>query len=224
MTTYYYDQQKLAEKWSNPGLSENRSRSVSRNPPTQPRDPAEETSNGLKRRYISLKLSGMPKDVTVQQLWKNFSPRGSIQLIDLFDARPQDTWATGKIIFEPPPKISFWKNNSLDITLDGHEKPVTIHVAVMEGRPEAQQSMEEQRCPPIISMPLKSLDFGSLANKDTMVIGETINSEEKNDLSLELDTHKGEITMHFQFPEKLKHVSRRRQYKMVTPVSSIKKV
>lgn len=34
-------------------------------------------------------------------------------------------------------------------------------------------------------MPLKSLEFSSLANKDIMVIGEAINSEEKNDLLLE---------------------------------------
>ncbi|OAA75455.1 RNA-dependent RNA polymerase [Akanthomyces lecanii RCEF 1005] len=218
MTIYYEFPEQLAEKWSNAGLSEERSRSASRNPSSRGDAPPKQ---GLETGFISLKLSNMPKDVTIQQIWKAFSPKGSIHLIEIFDPSPRETTATGRIDFEPQPKNNFWQNRRIDVALPGHENPVTFNVGV---RHEAVHSTEEQRSLPVISMQLKSLDFGSLLNEDTMVIGETINSMEDGDLSLDLNTRRGEVTIHFRFPEKQNLISRKRQYKLVTPLSAIKKV
>ncbi|KAJ3494442.1 hypothetical protein NLG97_g4076 [Lecanicillium saksenae] len=220
MTTYYDYPDQLAEKWADAGASEDRSRSVSRNPPNQNNT---QPISGLKKRFISLKLSNLPKSITIPQLWKAFSPKGNIEFIELLDSRPHETCAVGLIAFAPPPEIEFWNGKRLEITFHGHDEPVTVYVGVQQVRHESRQTEEEQRCPSIISMPLNSLDFGSLADQDTMVIEETIQSVEEDDILLELHTRKGEITMYFQFPEKQRHFTRKRQYKIVTQVSAIKK-
>ncbi|KAJ6784270.1 hypothetical protein PWT90_03911 [Aphanocladium album] len=211
----------LAGKWSNAGPQEDRSRSASRNPPEKNNKQA---TSGQEKRSITLRLSNLPKDITVPQLWRAFSPKGNIQQVELYDSRPHEKWAVGSIVFAPPPKIEFWRETRLEMNFHGHEEPVTIYVGVTEVRHESRQSREEQRCSSIISMPLNSLDFGSLANRDTMVIGETIKSLEKDDILLELNTRKGEITIYFQFQEKQRHITRKRQYKIVTQASAIKKV
>ncbi|XWX02078.1 hypothetical protein V2A60_010110 [Cordyceps javanica] len=199
MTTFYQYPEQLAEKWSNAGLSEARSRSVSRNPSARNVLPPQ---SGLERRSISLKLSNLPKEMTIQQLYKAFSSNGKIESIELYESRPNETKTAGKITFAPPPKIEFWQNKQLYLDAHGYKKPVTIHVEVLQARNEVSEANKEQRCPSIISMRLKSLDFGSLLNKDTMIIGETINSVESGDVSLELNTRKGEAIIYFPFPEK----------------------
>lgn len=218
MTTYYEFPEQLAEKWSNTGTPEERSRSVSRNPASCGDVPPQQ---GLQTGCISLRLSNMPKDVTIQQIWKVFSPKGSIRLIEIFDPRPRETKLVGRLDFAPRPKNNFWQDKRINVALPGHEKPVTFYI---ELRNEAAHNTEEQRHSFHISMQLKSLDFGSLLSKDTMVIGETISSLEDGDLSLDLNTRSGEFTIYFQFPEKQNQISRKRQYKLIAPVSAIKQV
>ncbi len=217
MTTFYNYPECLAEKWSNAGHSADRSQSASR---SQSGSNDAAATPGPEKRTISLKLSNLPRDVTIQQLWKAFSPKGSVNFLEIYDARHRETKAVGRIDFAPPPRIDFWQKGRIEVALDGHEKPVTI--GLQQNR--VAHSSAAQCNPSIISMELKSLDFGSLLNKDTIVIGETINSMQASDLSLELNTHKGEITVQFQFQEKQRHISRKRQYKLITQVSAIKKV
>ncbi|EJP64353.1 RNA dependent RNA polymerase [Beauveria bassiana ARSEF 2860] len=155
------------------------------------------------------------------QLWKSFSPKGSIQLIEMYDKRQGEKGAVARIDFSPPPELNFWNSRTTDLVLDGHEKPVTVHVDVLRARQEPPPSSHEQRYPSIISMQLKSLDFGSLLNKDTMVISESIQSLKDGEISLEFNTVRGEVIIYFHFQERLKKFSRKRLYKLITHVTAI---
>ncbi|OAA72224.1 hypothetical protein ISF_01297 [Cordyceps fumosorosea ARSEF 2679] len=222
MTTYYTElPEQLAAKWTKPELSEDASRSPSRNPADSH---IAVPKPGLEKRSISLDLVKMPQDITIQQLYKAFSPKGNIELIDIFEPHPGARHAAGRIVFTPPPKVEFWQSGRFDLDLKDDEEPVTIYLKVFKVTHENTRSSDEQRFPSIISMRLKSLDFGSLLNNDTMVISETIDSTETGDLSLEVNARTGAITLYFQFPEKKRYFSGKRQYRLITNVSAISKV
>ncbi|KAM3458247.1 hypothetical protein NHJ6243_007469 [Beauveria neobassiana] len=170
---------------------------------------------------ISLRLRNLPEGITMPQLWKSFSPKGSIQLIEMYDRRQGEKGAAARIDFSPPPELNFWSSRTTDLVLDGHEKPVTVHVDVLRARQEPPPSRHEQHYPSIISMQLKTLDFGSLLNKDTMVISESIQSLKDGEISLEFNTVRGEVIIYFHFQERQKKFSRKRLYKLITHVTAI---
>ncbi|KAH8711229.1 hypothetical protein HC256_008043 [Beauveria bassiana] len=217
MTTHYIYPEQIAEKWSGTELSGDQSRSPSRNPSNPPKA-------APKMKSISLRLRNLPEGITMPQLWKSFSPKGSIQLIEMYDKRQGEKGAVARIDFSPPPELNFWNSRTTDLVLDGHEKPVTVHVDVLRARQEPPPSSHEQRYPSIISMQLKSLDFGSLLNKDTMVISESIQSLKDGEISLEFNTVRGEVIIYFHFQERLKKFSRKRLYKLITHVTAITNV
>ncbi|KAM3447989.1 hypothetical protein MY3296_008195 [Beauveria thailandica] len=171
---------------------------------------------------ISLKLRNLPEGITIPQLRNTFSPKGSIRLIEIYDSRQGEKGAVARIDFAPPPELNFWKSRTLSLALDGYEEPVTVHVDVLpRARREPPQSNHEQRYPSIISMQLKSLDFGSLLKKDTMVISESIQSPKDGEISLEFNTVRGEVIIYFHFQERQKNLSRKRLYKIITNVTAI---
>ncbi|OAA43395.1 RNA-directed RNA polymerase (Sad-1) [Beauveria brongniartii RCEF 3172] len=207
--------EQIAEKWSGTGLSGNQSRSPSRNP-------SNSTKEAPKMDTISLRLRNLPEGITMPQLWNSFSPKGSIRLIEIYDSRQGEKGAVARIDFAPPPELAFWKRRILSLALDGHEEPATVHVDVLSrARREPPQSSHEQRCPSIISMQLKSLDFGSLLKKDTMVISASIQSPKDGEISLEFNPVRGEVIIYFHFQERQKNLSRKRLYKLITHVTSI---
>lgn len=216
MTTFYDYPQDLAEKWSNAVLSGDRSRSASRNP--------REAKTKVNLATISLKLSKMPMDITIQQLWKAFSPEGNIDMIEIYDGRPNEKWAVGKVTFKPPPQNEFWLSRRFNFSVEGKGEQITILVEVLDVQNEAPRGETERYYPPNLSLRLRTLEFGSLATKDCMNIVETINSTEPGDVKLEMNTRRGEMSIYFPYREKQKHFSRRRQYKLVAKVSIIKKV
>ncbi|KAM3435756.1 hypothetical protein NHJ13734_005400 [Beauveria thailandica] len=171
---------------------------------------------------ISLKLRNLPEGITIPQLRNMFSPKGSIRLIEIYDSRQGEKGAVARIDFAPPPELNFWKSRTLSLALDGYEEPVTVHVDVLpRARREPPQSNHEQRYPSIISMQLKSLDFGSLLKNDTMVISESIQSPKDGEISLEFNTVRGEVIIYFHFQERKKNLSRKRLYKIITHVTAI---
>lgn len=218
MTTYYEYPEDLAEKWSSASQSPKRSRSASRN-----RAPAAQQKPQSQATFVSLKLSNMPRDITIKQLWKAFSPLGTVDVIELFDPRPNERLAAGRISFKPPPKEQFWKHRRFDLLIYGKEDPVTIYVGVSEVRHETSHAAP-RLYPRNITLPLGLLEFGSLVKKNIVAIENNIRSSETGDTSFEFNTQSGTMSMYFLFRERQGHLARKRQYKVVVHVSAIKKV
>lgn len=166
----------------------------------------------------------MPMDITIQQLWKAFSPKGNIDMIEIYDGRLNEEWAVGKVTFKPPPQDEFWLSRRFNIFVEGKGEQITILVELLEVQPEAPRDETEGYYPSNMSLQLRTLEFGSLTNKYSMNIVETINSTETGDVKLEMNTRRGEVSIYFPYREKQKHFSRRRQYKLVAKVSIIRKV
>lgn len=223
-TVHYNYPADLAEKWSNPTLSLDRSRSASRKPPEATPVPPATPKLNLDCTFVSLKLTNMPKNITIKRLWNAFSPKGTVELIDIWEGRPGQKMALGKVAFKPPPKEEFWLDGRFVLPSHGDEPQTTIHVVLMDAHHVAPADSERRRYPPTVSMQLRSLDFGSLMQKGTMAVGETVISESTRDIRLEVNTKRAQVTLQFPFREKQKHSTRQRQYKLVAPVSAIKTV
>lgn len=154
---------------------------------------------------VSIKVDGLPSDVTSENLLRWFSTYGTIVFCNVTSSAPGQTQdsASATVTFEPVPSTTFWEARSVVVQHpDTTKYPDGLRLG-LSAEPR-QKRWFKSRITPDIQYPTKittrfiSLGFGSMIGPDAINIRKTVTSSDNTaDLSLELDVLAKRLIIYF---------------------------
>ncbi|POR32573.1 RNA-dependent RNA polymerase 1 [Tolypocladium paradoxum] len=179
---------------------------------------------------LSVRLDGLPLDVTTEQLWGWFSPEGAIVWMDIFDQVKGRSTVSARIRFEPPPKRAFWSGGSFKVqhpSTRHFPNGLTIQSTLLREAPRRRlinSNTSHQREYPIkMTVGLQQLDFGSMVGPTAMQVLKSVTaSSGAEELELELDVRAKRLTVYFPIVTKTEEWCGTRPFCFVVDLSNVK--
>ncbi|UKZ84865.1 uncharacterized protein TrAFT101_000756 [Trichoderma asperellum] len=171
-----------------------------------PRRAAKSSSLNWQRHIsVSVKVEGLPLDVTSENLLQWFSKHGTITFCNITSGAADETQTLASAIvhFEPVPSYAFWEAGSIVIQHpDTAKYPEGLRLQLSaESRPERwfkSRIHPDVRYPARITATLSSLGFGSMVGPTAINIRKLVTSSSSaDDFSLELDVLAKRLIIHF---------------------------
>ncbi|KAJ6117399.1 hypothetical protein N7512_007124, partial [Penicillium capsulatum] len=118
---------------------------------------------------LAVTVVGIPREVTVHDLFRAFKKEGTITNIDIFDDRHGKRTSRGRVRFRPPPQTDFWQNGQYEIHLASNwVVKVQLYVEFSSLHSSVPSPVHRGvSYPPEIALKAMRLDFGVLVGKST---------------------------------------------------------
>jgi RNA-dependent RNA polymerase len=162
--------------------------------------PALNWKNGVS---VSVKIDGLPSNVTSENLLQWFSVYGTIAFCNITEARKTQTSTSAVVNFEPVPGTAFWEAGSVVVQhSDTAKYPEGLRLRLCaESRRERWFKSKidpDVQYPTKITARLSSLGFGSMVGPTAINIRKLVTSSNgTDDFSLELDVLAKRLVIHF---------------------------
>ncbi|KAL7796485.1 RNA dependent RNA polymerase domain-containing protein [Trichoderma ceciliae] len=182
---------------------------------------------------ISIRIDGLPTDVTAENLLEWFSHEGNIAFYNFVPASVDgNSESLSAIInFEPVPSCAFWEAG---FTIVHHpdtvEYPEGLQVQLsVQARPERWYTSRihpDMQYPTRITAALRSMDFGSMIGPTSLNIRKSITPPDgTNNLSLEVDVLSKRLVIYFSILTKVSEGHYNTQeFKLLAELSQIKTI
>ncbi|KAI9808580.1 MAG: hypothetical protein M1825_003729 [Sarcosagium campestre] len=149
---------------------------------------------------VSIKVRGLPFDITTLELWTLFSQEGNVHTIELFENRLGKKDGTARVRFRPPPVKSFWQSGTFPFKFSASSNVINLSLALEENkRPYMIPSpVDETIQYPCRTMILAdAIDFGFLYDQSTMMTMHTTRGTTRTPIVFELDLQRKHIDVAF---------------------------
>ena len=164
-----------------PSSTGRRSNVFQRSPPQAPRVTMQQTQGGpMVRRLddwthwveLSVRLFGLPTNVTTRDLWRCFSKEGSIATIEIYEDNGGNRDGKARIRFNPPPAKPFWQGEAFPLQLKGVSATTPIRLELEYPRRtflHPSPVKEQFKYPELMLVHAESIDFGFMYDPKTMM-------------------------------------------------------
>lgn len=182
---------------------------------------------------ISIRIDGLPTDVTSENLLQWFSHEGTIAFYNLIPGRAgqRPNSISAIINFEPVPSCAFWETGSTTVPHpDAAKYPEGLQLRLsIQTRPErwyVSRAHPDLQYPTKITANLWSMDFGSMIGPTSINIRKSITaSGGANKISMEVDVLSKRLIIHFPLRIKVTENSYlTREFKFLAELSQVRTV
>lgn len=185
-------------------------------------------------RELTVRLDGLPPDVTPQLLWQWFSAHGAVVWIDIFKRGTGRSNTSARIRFEPPPKRAFWASGKVTVqhpNVRRHPQGLPVFATMSEERPrrwligskEAHQQAHQRKYPVKMTIGLEQLDFGSMIGPKAMMAMKSIfPTPQSGSMKMEIDVKNKWLTVYFPTVVDKDDWQELREFRFQVDISSIK--
>ncbi|PHH63551.1 hypothetical protein CDD81_5738 [Ophiocordyceps australis] len=156
---------------------------------------------------LSVKIDDLPPDVTTKNLWDWFSREGVIVWIEINDAKDSTSESkSARIRFEPPPRRSFWKHNTICLSLpDSPSGPNSLALPISliknhSTRWRINDSSLQREYPIRMEISLASLQFGTMVGPLAFMPKNSLSPRpelKQGNIKLEVDVKAKTLTVFF---------------------------
>ncbi|PHH80563.1 hypothetical protein CDD82_1668 [Ophiocordyceps australis] len=156
---------------------------------------------------LSVRIGGLPPDVTTKNIWHWFSREGCIVWIEINDAKnPASESKSARVRFEPPPHHSFWERGTVRVSLPeslSGPKKVSLSIALITNHSTRWRvnSSLQREYPIRMETFLASLQFGSMVGPLAFMPKNSLypmpHLEEEANIKLEVDVKAKTLTVFF---------------------------
>lgn len=193
---------------SSPGRPVNAARRPSPQGPVAPSQQPQQQHGAVARRQndwttwneLSVRLFGLPPNISTRDLWKSLSKEGSIAIIELYEDSRGNRDGRGVIRFSPPPATPFWQGEQYPITLEGGG-PLLIRLELMQPRRNfmiASPVNPQSEYPEIVLMKADSVDFGFMYDRTEMMSMYRAVPTPHTEIKFRQNMHRRELAIEFQ--------------------------
>ncbi|KAF6803018.1 suppressor of ascus dominance [Colletotrichum sojae] len=137
---------------------------------------------------LTLKISSLPKGITLSELHESFRRQGTITLVELgHENNRNNTTAFGKIRFEPPPQADFWSGVNYLVKCGG--KPARVRLAVFQPKASYPNLTPSPADPKVLlrtrmTLKVDQLDLGVRLREREMMVLKTVGVKSRVDIDL----------------------------------------
>ncbi|KAI9785648.1 MAG: hypothetical protein M1816_008271 [Peltula sp. TS41687] len=170
---------------------------------------------------VSIKIRGLPHDITTLALYKVFQDEGSLDYIDLYEDSAGRKDGNARIRFRPPPKRAFWIGGRyelrkaeggviiVDVSLEGKRNdfsvPSPINPKIKYPATTVSDYQSVYDCEVLLLTWWKllnptSISFGYMHDSTTMVAMHSSNSQRTGSITFQLDLTRKFIDVRFILP------------------------
>lgn len=156
------------------------------------------TVDWSKFRSVLITLSCVPVHTSTLDLWKEFSPWGTIVYIDIEDNAKSERTGFAKIKFDPPPKEPVRHGSSIQITIRGRKVWLVIDGVIPYPNEDGVRSPLYHSVAAKVTLKPSSLTFGIMAEPHKVMSMRTISSlGENEELSVAVDFRRRKLEITF---------------------------
>jgi RNA-dependent RNA polymerase len=149
---------------------------------------------------LTVKVTGLPENITTWDLWKRFDLEGTVIFVEIFDDRQGRRDGNAKIRFSPPPRRSFWRNPVHITTPDGQgEIQVTVVMELPKRSFKIPSPIRKNIWyPEVLKLYPSAVDFGFMYGPSTMMKMYNAQSLSRRDMIFRIDLLRKRIVVNFQ--------------------------
>ena len=141
-----------------------------------------------------MKLYQIPQDADANELRDRFAKEGEVVFLELYEGSRD-----GIVKYKPPPTSAFWEDNHYTIRLDNGR---VFHPRMKLGEYRNPKTFPspvnpEQRYPEYLGMEAKTLNFGVMLQRDTLMSKAQVDATKKNPIQFGVDLYNTELKVEF---------------------------
>ncbi|KAL9029678.1 MAG: hypothetical protein Q9196_002102 [Gyalolechia fulgens] len=149
---------------------------------------------------LRLRVTGLPPDITTQELWACFSRHGSVNQIEIMEDSRGVRDGVARVTFCPPPQRPFWGIDPFFVNLrHGIRAAVKLSCEAPRRTFYHPSPVNKQvKYPELMTLLADSLDFGFMCGPQTMMAMHTIHSREQAAIRFKQNMHYRETIVEFR--------------------------
>lgn len=176
---------------------------------------------------LTVRLHGMPVDITTHIIHQSFSQYGDIDYIDIYEPKGGAGTMSVRLVFAPPPSVAFWEKSPYmfehpDQVAYPHDIP--IHAVPDRQCPDHWYNSHvsvDRSYPLRTSAQLTSLGFGAMTGSDRMTLTEHLEPAPGLEFKIELHAARKKLWLWFHTISEKLHGQQVRTYKIEIDVSQV---